>query len=453
MKQWIAGGLILTVFLLVLVPGVHAEEQYQYVTQWGSEFTSPKNIDVDTSGNVYVLDRGEFPGRVQKFDAGGGFISQWYSYQWATGLAVDSAGNIFVSEIEGARVLKFEPDGTEITRWGGFGQDNGKFGIPYCVAVDTTGNVYVGDTSWVIHSRIQKFDSDGGYSAKWDAGAGEDSVLPDLAVDTAGNVYVLEEGVAAIQKFSSGGSLVKEWGSQGSGDGQFDSPYGIAVDTAGNVYVADSGNNRVQKFTPAGTFITKWGSSGTGNGEFDGPIKLAVDTAGTVYVLDAGNARVQKFARDVLPSPLVFDAKCPVYISVTDPDGLTISKDINQIPDATYTELGPGSDGTPDAQIIIPNKKTGLYLITVTPKPGAVSTDTYTLEVSSGSETRTAANNVPIADIPANPYGVQVTPDGGIVIIGTGGTPIQEFPSIALPATMIIGFLGSVLLIRRTREQ
>jgi DNA-binding beta-propeller fold protein YncE len=431
---------------------VHAEEQYQYVTQWGSEFTSPKNIDVDTTGNVYVLDKGDFSGRVQKFNADGGFISQWYSYQWATGLAVDSAGNIFVSEIEGARVLKFEPDGTEITRWGGFGQDNGKFGIPYCVAVDTSGNVYVGDTSWVIHSRIQKFDSDGGYSGKWDAGAGEDSVLPDLAVDTAGNVYVLEEGVAAIQKFSSGGSLLKEWGSQGSGDGQFDYPSGVAVDTAGNVYVADTGNNRVQKFTSEGTFITKWGSSGMGNGEFDGPAKLAVDSAGNVYVLDIWNSRVQKFAKVELPTPLIFDAKCPVDISITDPEGHTISKLVNEIAGASYSETGMGSDNRLDVQVIIPDKKPGKYVITATARDLVSPTETFSLDITSGGVTQIIVKNFPVGSIGGKDFGIEVSSDGVITISGSGGIPSPEFPSIALPVTMIIGFLGAVLLIQRTRE-
>src|SRR5919107_152720 len=88
-----------------------------------------------------------------------------------------------------------------ITKWGRFGEADGQFENPIEVALDSSGNVYVGDDD---NSRIQKFDSDGTFIAKW--------------------------------------------GSQGAGDGQFDDPTGVALDSYGNVYVADLGNRHNQKF-------------------------------------------------------------------------------------------------------------------------------------------------------------------------------------------------------------
>lgn len=72
-----------------------------------------------------------------------------------------------------------------------------------------------------------------------------------VAVDGAGNVYVADTDNYRIQKFDSAGGFLAKWGSNGRGDGQFHAPYGVAVDASGNVYVADPDNYRIQKFNVA----------------------------------------------------------------------------------------------------------------------------------------------------------------------------------------------------------
>ena len=84
----------------------------------------------------------------------------------------------------------------------------GQFKKPSCIALDSAGNVYVGDTG----------------SFNW----GEDRV----------------------QKFTSTGTFVTTIGSEGTGDGQFYDPARVGVDGAGNVYVLDYGHVKVQKFAP-----------------------------------------------------------------------------------------------------------------------------------------------------------------------------------------------------------
>lgn len=124
---------------------------------------------------------------------------------------------------------------------------------------------------------------------------------------------------------------------------------------------------------------------------------------------------------DYYPGGFTVLTACPVDITITDPDGQMINKQINEIPGATYTELAPGSDGTPDAMIVIPNREVGDYLITVTPKSGASSTDTFTLQLLSNITTnQTIASNVPINNIPSNPYDIRVTSDGSLEIITSG---------------------------------
>jgi tripartite motif-containing protein 71 len=69
-----------------------------------------------------------------------------------------------------------------------------------------------------------------------------------VAVDSSGNVYVADLGNHRIQKFDSEGTFMAKWGSRGEGDGEFRGPSGVAVDSSNNVYVSDQGNNRIQKF-------------------------------------------------------------------------------------------------------------------------------------------------------------------------------------------------------------
>jgi DNA-binding beta-propeller fold protein YncE len=76
-----------------------------------------------------------------------------------------------------------------------------------------------------------------------------------ITVDTDGNVYVADTNNNRIQKFDSDGNFLAKWGSLGTNDREFSLPEGIAVDADGNVYVADTNNNRIQKFDGMGNTI------------------------------------------------------------------------------------------------------------------------------------------------------------------------------------------------------
>ncbi len=89
-----------------------------------------------------------------------------------------------------------------------------------------------------------------------------------------------------VQKFNSNGTFIAKWGTPGINDTQFNNPTGIAVDASGNVYVTDTDNNRVQKFNSNGTFIAKWGTPGINDTQFNNPTGIAVDASGNVYVID-----------------------------------------------------------------------------------------------------------------------------------------------------------------------
>ncbi|HIE43654.1 MAG TPA: hypothetical protein EYP78_02515, partial [Candidatus Omnitrophica bacterium] len=111
--------------------------------------------------------------------------------------------------------------------------------------------------------------------------------------------------------------------------------------------------------------------------------------------------------------PIVIAVLSPVEIAVTDPDGLRISKELNEIlmehpedgiPGALYVVDDFNEDGKPDDIIVIPDSKVGTYQISVIPKPDTSPTDIYTLEVTVGAKTTVLAKDVPVSDIPKEPY-------------------------------------------------
>jgi DNA-binding beta-propeller fold protein YncE len=70
------------------------------------------------------------------------------------GIAIDSADNVYLSDMGNFRVQKFDSNGNFITKWGSEGTGEGQFNIPEGIDIDSSGNVYVADTH---NSRIQKF--------------------------------------------------------------------------------------------------------------------------------------------------------------------------------------------------------------------------------------------------------------------------------------------------------
>ena len=100
--------------------------------------------------------------RIQKFDSTRNvFFTKWGSpgtgdgqFSGATGIALDSSGNLYVADTNNSRIQKFDNTGTFLTKWGSYGSGNGQFYSATGIAVDGSGNIFVADPNG---QRIQKF--------------------------------------------------------------------------------------------------------------------------------------------------------------------------------------------------------------------------------------------------------------------------------------------------------
>jgi DNA-binding beta-propeller fold protein YncE len=170
------------------------------------------------------------------------------------GIALDSAGNIFVADTGNGRVEKFSPTGTFLSIIGAKGSGHGQLADPNGIAIDRSGNIYVAEIG--SKHRVQKLGPDGAFVAEWAPGLYGPR---RIAIGPDDSIYVVDSGHNRIVKFSPDGQVLASWGSGGSGDGQFSGLSSVAVDpTTNKVYVADPLNKRIQVFDSTGKFLTKW---------------------------------------------------------------------------------------------------------------------------------------------------------------------------------------------------
>ncbi|HXC40705.1 MAG TPA: hypothetical protein VN667_17350, partial [Burkholderiales bacterium] len=246
------------------------------------------------------------------------------------GVAVDSAGNLYVADTDNHNIRKITPVGTNwvVTtiagKAGSFSGADGtnstaRFNGPNGVAVDAATNIYVADsgnrtirkvtpagTNWVVTTLAGLAGNPG--SADGTGNMARFGYPNGVVADSTGNVYVLDG--YAIRQVSSAGvvtTLAGLGGIYGSADGTgrdvtFRGPSSVAVDREGSVYVADLVNDTIRKVTSAGEVTTLAGLAGyagstNGRGtvaRFALPSGVAVDAAGNLYVADFGNSTIRK---------------------------------------------------------------------------------------------------------------------------------------------------------------
>ncbi len=251
-------------------------------TGLSARFRHPAGLAIDATGNIFVADQNNH--QIRKITPAGAVTT--------------IAGNGSTGSADGTGAA-------------------GKFNSPAGVAVDASGNIYVADYN---NNKIRKITPANvvttvagggvnGTTAGMTDGSGTAALFNHpmgVAVDASGNIYVGDRGNHKIRKITSAGvvTTLAGTGTPGYANGtgttaMFDSPNHLMVDVSGNVFAADENNNVIRKITPSGV-VTTFAGNGSAtlidglNPGFNRPYGITKGSSGNLYVADCYNHRVRK---------------------------------------------------------------------------------------------------------------------------------------------------------------
>ena len=275
-----------------------------------------------------------------------------------SGLALDTSGNIYISDTVNNCIRRMDTSGN-ITLYAGSGvagykdgsSEEARFNRPTAIAIDVAGNLYVADTrnnsirivvrnytygpygevtsvSGLVGTLIG--NSSTNYYTTVATGVGSAVTLNNpagIAVDSSGSVYFSDTGHNRICKVTSGGNFITLAGSASENgvllyslgyvngektEASFNAPTALTLDLKGNIFVADTGNNVIRRITPSGKVTTVAGS-GQGlfkegrreTASFNAPTGICIDSNNILYISDTGNNVIRRITTDGNVIPVV----------------------------------------------------------------------------------------------------------------------------------------------------
>ena len=242
------------------------EYTYELVDKWpklpqGWAFLDAAGVVVDSTDNVYVLNRGGHP--VIVFNRDGNLINSWGEgyFNRAHGATFGRDGSVWCADDGSHTITRFTPEGKSLQVLGTRDQPS--------------------DTGYVQKQGIPSIKQ-GGPPFNRPTG---------VALSPAGEIYVSDGyGNARIHKFSPEGELLLSWGGPGAGPGQFRLVHSVWLDMEQRVWVCDRENNRIQIFDTHGKYLNQWT-------DLLRPTEIFIDTEETVYVSELSQ-RVSIFSND-----------------------------------------------------------------------------------------------------------------------------------------------------------
>lgn len=338
-----------------LIPGFSGDGNNALSTLFGQGMTG---MLFDSFNNLLVGDG--MNARVRKIDAlsqivttiAGGFIGDGNQATMAAfnqphSVDLDASGNIYVVEAQGYRVRKIDATGTTTTIAGnGFNDYSGDGGPATSasieigatgVAVDASGNVLLADfnncairkinTAGIITTIVGNgncaYSGDGG-----PASAATVNGPADPTFDAAGNLFFADIDNCVVRKVNTSGTITTVAGNGVCGFGgdggpatvaSLNLPRGIALDAAGNIYIADTDNVRIRKVSTSGIITTIAGDgnenfSGDGgpatSASLSGPFDVEVNASGTLYISDTFNLRIRQVDASGIITTVAGDGEC-----------------------------------------------------------------------------------------------------------------------------------------------
>lgn len=339
-----------------------------------ADIGNPGGVATDGLGNVYIVDvtnhcvrKVNTSGTISTIAGtgtagynGDGINATTAQLNYPSNVAIDGSGNVYIADGNNHRIRKINSSGIISTFAGSGSSGLGNGGpataaqlyIPFGVAVDGSGNVYISDVA-AGNNLVRKVNTSGiinafagtgtsGFSGDGGAATAAEISPNGISVDGSSNVYIAD-GLGHIRKVNSAGiiSSVAGNGTNGYiGDGmaatasELNNPNDVKVDGSGNLYIADFTNNRIRKVT------------------------LSSISAGVRQVTESNNEIV------LLPNPNTgtFTIKGSLNSTADETVSLEI---INMLGQAVYSKKIVAEKGSINIQMQLPGVANGSYLLKI----------------------------------------------------------------------------------------